>query len=140
MKINKITTQVSASPQISSENITAIKAAGFKSIICHRPDGEDSDQQNQREIQAVAEKEGIAFKYQPIINVESITSEDIEQFATYLHNLPEPVLIYCRTGTRSTSLWSLSQADKISISQIMKLTQRAGYNMSDVLRRITDGR
>ncbi|MCX7554189.1 TIGR01244 family sulfur transferase [Marinicella sp. S1101] len=139
MKLNHITEQVSASPQISSSDITAIQAAGFKSIICNRPDGEDSDQPNHSEISAAAKALGIDFIYQPINNTGSITTEDIEQFEHYTNSLPGPVLAYCRTGTRSTTLWSLSQAKHKSIPEIIELTKAAGYDMSGVVRRIANG-
>ena len=40
MDLRKITEKVSVSPQITVEDMAAIKAAGFRAIICNRPDGE----------------------------------------------------------------------------------------------------
>ena len=44
MELKKITDAISVSPQIAPADIQAIKAAGFRAIICNRPDGEGADQ------------------------------------------------------------------------------------------------
>ncbi|EIM94711.1 hypothetical protein WQE_42969 [Paraburkholderia hospita] len=48
------------------------------------------------------------------------------------------VLAYCRTGTRSATLWALSQADKLSVSEIERTTAKAGYDLEAVVRRIAN--
>ena len=44
MEIKRITDKVSVAPQISVEDMADIKKAGFRAIICNRPDGEGADQ------------------------------------------------------------------------------------------------
>lgn len=138
MKINSITSHVAASPQISAQDIEAIMTAGFKSIICNRPDGEDGDQPSHNEIKTAAESLGIQFIYQPVVNTK-VSTEQVDEFGQYLQELPGPILAYCRTGTRSTTLWSLSQANQRSIPEIIELTKAAGYDMTAVVRRIAVG-
>ena len=41
-----------------------------------------------------------------------------------------PVLAYCRSGTRSTTLWALSQAGALPADEIISSAARAGYDMS----------
>ncbi len=133
MKINRIPTYLAIAPQIIKHDIDAIKTAGFKSIICNRPDGEDQDQPNHSELEVAAEHAGMQFRYQPVINTD-VSSEDVAQFENYLKSLRGPILAYCRTGTRSTILWSLSQVNYRSISGILQLTQAAGYDISGLIR------
>ena len=40
MDIRKITDEFSVSPQIRVADVAAIAAAGFRAVICNRPDGE----------------------------------------------------------------------------------------------------
>ena len=54
MDIRKITDKTSVSPQITVEDMAAIKDAGFRAIICNRPDGEGADQPSFEEIEAAA--------------------------------------------------------------------------------------
>ena len=44
MQLNKVTDALSVSPQITAEDVAAIRDAGFRAIICNRPDGEGADQ------------------------------------------------------------------------------------------------
>src|SRR3546814_18077986 len=44
MKFTKLTSRLSTSPQIRPDEVEEVAAAGFRSIICNRPDGEDQGQ------------------------------------------------------------------------------------------------
>ena len=44
MELKRINEHVSVSPQISPDDVAAIKAAGFVAIVNNRPDGESPDQ------------------------------------------------------------------------------------------------
>ena len=59
MDIRQVTRHVSVAPQIFPEEVAALKAQGFKSIICNRPDGEGPDQPNFNEIEVEAQKHGM---------------------------------------------------------------------------------
>ena len=53
MNIREINEEYSVSGQITVEEVDEIKALGFKSIVCHRPDGEEF---GQPEFAAVAKR------------------------------------------------------------------------------------
>jgi sulfide:quinone oxidoreductase len=38
-----------------------------------------------------------------------VKDADAEAFATLFATLPKPVFAYCRSGTRSATLWSLAK-------------------------------
>ena len=44
-----------------------------------------------------------------------------------------PVFCYCRSGTRSTTLWALSQAGRLGADEIIALAANAGYDMSHLV-------
>jgi sulfide:quinone oxidoreductase len=58
MQPKRINASVSVSEQVSPEAVADIAAAGFKSIICNRPDGEGADQPGFAEIEAAAKAAG----------------------------------------------------------------------------------
>ncbi|NVK35483.1 MAG: TIGR01244 family phosphatase, partial [Rhodobacteraceae bacterium] len=138
MTIKSITNQISVSPQIAASDLGEIANLGFRSIVCNRPDGEGADQPTFEEIEAAAKKLGIEIRYQPIISGK-VRDEDAVEFGKNMDELPKPILAYCRTGTRSATLWSLSQATTLPVSDILAKTQAAGYDMSGVVRRIANG-
>ncbi|WP_106745962.1 bifunctional protein tyrosine phosphatase family protein/NAD(P)/FAD-dependent oxidoreductase [Yoonia maritima] len=138
MELNTLTAGLSASPQIMPADMQVIKDAGFKAIICNRPDGEGADQPTFNEIAKAAEKLGLEAIYQPIV-AGKVSDDDATTFGETLKALPGPVLAYCRTGTRSATLWSLSQAATLSVADILAATKAAGYDMGGVVRRIANG-
>ncbi len=103
MEIRSLNREVSVSAQIATSDILAIKQAGFRSIICNRPDGEGPDQPLFSEIQRVAAEFGLPAFYLP---AESGKVSDAQgaAFGNLLEEVPRPVLAYCRTGMRSTTL------------------------------------
>jgi sulfide:quinone oxidoreductase len=138
MQFNTITETVTASPQVCPDELTAIREAGYRAVICNRPDGEAADQPTFEEIEAAANKAGLEARYLPIV-AGKVSDEDAAAFDAALTELPGPVLAYCRTGTRSATLWSLASADRLDPSAILSRTKAAGYDMAGVVRRIVNG-
>lgn len=138
MEMKRIDSEITVSPQISPEDVAKIAEAGFRSIICNRPDGEGSDQPSFAEIEAEAKKHGLEVRYLPVISGK-VLDGDADDFARARAELPGPVFAYCRTGTRCTVLWSLSQANTRTLPEIIQVTKAAGYDMSGVARRIANG-
>jgi sulfide:quinone oxidoreductase len=68
-----------------------------------------------------------------------VRDEDVESFGAALKDLPRPVLAYCRTGTRSATLWSFHESKKRPMHEILAATKAAGYDMNGVARRISNG-
>lgn len=137
MDAKHITDKISVSVQLTEKDIKAAAKAGFRSVICNRPDGEAADQPTFSEIEAVAIKAGLEVRYLPVI-AGKIQDADADAFGLAMHELPKPVLAYCRTGTRSATLWALSQATKMPLADIMTATKAAGYDMEGVARRIAN--
>ncbi len=138
MDIRKITDDIAASPQITATDVALIAEAGYRAIICNRPDGEGADQPNFEEIEAAAKLAGLEARYIPVVSGK-VQDADAVAFGKALRELPGPVLAYCRSGTRSATLWSLSQAGGLPPAQILAATKQAGYDMAGVVRRIVNG-
>lgn len=103
MSMKQLSPQLSVSAQLSPADIAAAAAAGFRSIICNRPDGETPDQPQASAIEQAASRAGLAFAYVPAI-AGSLTGDDAAAMAKALGDLPGPVLAYCRSGARSEKL------------------------------------
>ena len=105
MEYRQISDDYSVSGQIQPEDIAAIKDAGFKSVICNRPDDEDAGQPRADQIKAAVEAAGLEFRWVPVISGQ-MTPRNVEQQAAALDELPGPVFAYCRSGTRCTNLFA----------------------------------
>jgi sulfide:quinone oxidoreductase len=108
-KITRLTDMISVSPQITLDDVTSLEKDGFKSIICNRPDSEEGEHPRSSEISAAAKEAGLLFAYVPAVS-GAITDQDVREMADALAALPTPVLAYCRSGARSTTLTEMAQA------------------------------
>ena len=129
MDARKVTDELSVAPQISIEDVAAAKAAGFRSILCTRPDGEAADQPGFAAIEAAAKTAGLVVRYQP---VRMVSEADAKTFAAACRELPKPILAYCRSGTRCVTLWTISEAGTRTISDLVTRAKAAGYDMSAI--------
>ena len=102
MEIKKLSDEVSVSPQIGVDELTEISSAGFRSIICNRPDGESTDQAAFAAIRMRADNSGLVTRHIPIVSGQ-MNGGDVLAFSEALNELPKPVLAYCRTGMRSAN-------------------------------------
>ncbi len=129
MDIRTLTENISVAPQIGLEEVADAAQRGFKTLICNRPDGEDSMQPVAEDMADASGDVGITFVHQPVIS-GSVTFDDVEQFRTLVEESPKPILAYCRSGTRCSTLWALAEAPNRDIDEILQICAQAGYDYS----------
>lgn len=98
---------ISVTGQITAEQVVTLAESGFKTIICNRPDDEQPDQPPYVTIQAAAQKAGVAFYYIPVL-ASGMTYENVDATRAALADAETPILAYCRSGARSTQLYSVA--------------------------------
>ncbi len=135
MELHKLTEDLSVASQLDAADVPLIAAKGFRSIVCNRPDGEAMGQPAFGPVEAAARAAGMAVAYQPVPS-NAVSDADGAAFGKLLEELPKPVLAYCRTGTRCTALWALSEAPKQPAGEIMLRAMRAGYDLSKLEPRL----
>jgi uncharacterized protein (TIGR01244 family) len=128
-----VTDDISVSPQISLADVEAAAAAGFRTLINNRPDGEDPAQPSSHEMEAAAREAGLAYFHIPVRG--GPTPEQVETTRKVLAEAARPVLAFCRSGTRSIITWSLSEAASGARSrdELIGLGRAAGYDLSGPL-------
>lgn len=126
--IRKVTENFAVAPQISELDMENIAAAGFKTIIANRPDGEGGpDQPAMGAIRAKAESLGLSFHALPFSGGPS--AEIASRQGVLIAESEKPVLAYCRTGTRSITAWALSQAGEGTANDVISAAAAAGYDL-----------
>jgi uncharacterized protein (TIGR01244 family) len=132
MKAKQVTEDFAVAEQLTADDVDMMAAAGYKTIICNRPDGESYGQPVRAEIQAAAEDHEMVFKYIPVISGQ-LSLEDVAAFSEALDEAPKPILAYCRSGTRSIQLWGLASGLKgLAPDDIVSRGAAAGYDLSGV--------
>ncbi|ANI80378.1 bifunctional protein tyrosine phosphatase family protein/NAD(P)/FAD-dependent oxidoreductase [Sphingobium sp. EP60837] len=121
--------------QITPEDIDQVASAGVRQIINNRPDGEEPGQPFSADLKAQAEALGIAYRHIPISggNFDEASVTDFGDALAYADGL---TLAFCRTGTRATTLWALSQAGSRPTAAILSAANAAGYDLSQLRGRI----
>lgn len=135
MPFKPLTPTLSVSPQLSEADVAQAARDGFRSIVDNRPDGEEPGQMSAADIQALAQAHGMGFAHVPTIPGK-IGDAEVAQMVAALARLDGPVLAYCRTGTRSTTLWALSQAGARSADSILATAKEAGYDLAALRPRL----
>lgn len=106
--IRQISDEYSVTGQIAASDLEAIKAMGFKSIVCHRPDHEQPGQPDFAEIEQRAKALGIETMHIPV-GPAGVTAEAVRMMVDALDALDRPMLGYCRSGARSTAVYQQTQ-------------------------------
>jgi uncharacterized protein (TIGR01244 family) len=128
--IRTINESISVAPQISIDDLPAIKAAGFVAIVNNRPDEEDAGQPAGDAIRTAAQALGLTYTAIPITHA-GFSHPQIDAMTQVLVAAEGPVLAYCRSGTRSCNLWALAAA-KAGRNPELLVGQAgaAGYDLS----------
>lgn len=127
-----INEKVSVSPQISLEDIAAAKAEGVTLIVNNRPDGEEPGAPQSADIEAAAKAAGIEYIGIPITH-SGFSAPQVDAMIAALDGAEGKTLAYCRSGTRSTLLWSLAQAKQgVSPDEIARSAGNAGYDITPI--------
>lgn len=136
MQPRRLDEYMSVAAQLSPEDLTTLAGAGFRLVICNRPDDESDDQPSHRCMAEAAVNVGMMFVYQPICSADDINDAHVRSFADTLDNAAGPTIAYCRSGTRSATLWALSQASRLTIHGVKERLSSAGFNANSIFQRI----
>ncbi len=129
MDTRKLTADLSVAPQIAPDDAAEIAAAGFRTVICNRPDGENPPELHAARLRVALEAQGITFLDLPF-DGRTMTPEVIVELREMIATAEAPVLAYCRTGTRCTNAWALGQAGVMDPESIIATASAAGYDVS----------
>lgn len=130
MTIRPVTKNIAVAPQLSAQEIQAAAAQGFCTIINNRPDGEESGQPTSAEMQAAAESCSMTYHHIPVVG-GAIDDEQIAAFAKAVSESAGPTLAFCRSGTRSVTLWALQACAhcELPADEAIALAGGAGYDL-----------
>lgn len=115
------------SPQIAVADLEAIKASGFDTVVCNRPDREVPPHQQAEAIRAACEELGLNFIDNPLTH-GALTLEHVERQREAAASGGK-VFAYCASGNRCSILWSLAMAGSLPTDEIVATAARAGYDL-----------
>ena len=128
MIIKQLTPTLYVADQVTVDDMQTLQEQGFSTLINNRPDGEDERQPSAQELKTAAQRAGFNYFYQPVVGSD-IGPDDVARFSDIIDRAQGKVLAHCRTGTRCTMLWVLSQSGKQSPDDILETASQAGYKL-----------
>lgn len=100
---------VSVTGQMTTEKFQKLLQQGFKSVIVNRPDQEAGNMTSASTLRNLAEQAQLSLIYQPVSSGQ-ITQQDVREFSKYYNSLPKPILLVCKSGSRSKLLFNQAQS------------------------------
>jgi len=100
--------QVFVTGPLSATELELAAKQGFRSIVNNRDDGESAGQPASADLAGAAEAVGMAFVQFPV-DPRSISAEDVVAFRTICDQLERPLLLFSRSGRRSTKIWEMAE-------------------------------
>ncbi|MBA4728290.1 MAG: TIGR01244 family phosphatase [Pseudomonas sp.] len=116
-------------------DMALLAGSGFRCVINNRPDNEGEGQPSSEAIRQAAEASGLEYHHLPVISGQ-ISDADVATFRALLGRIKGPALAFCRTGTRSASLWALAEAHHLDPQVLLQTARQADYDLSGLLPRL----
>lgn len=135
LDLRRLTDSYAVAPQIAPEDLPAIRAAGFTTVIDNRPDGEIPGDLHTEAMRRAAEAAGLAFVANPVIG-GALTMENVTAQAAAIEAATGPVLAYCASGNRSSVVWALAHAGKMPTDDLIDIPARFGYQLGHLRAQI----
>ncbi|MDP3405561.1 MAG: TIGR01244 family sulfur transferase [Brevundimonas sp.] len=120
------------SPQVSPDDLADLAGAGVRVLVSHRPDGEEPGQPSAHNMAGAAAAAGLRFVHIPVSGMPDAAA--VSQTADVLKTLGtgEAILMFCRSGTRSTVAWALAMRalGRGEPDELRAAAAAAGYDLS----------
>ena len=127
MRIVKLSENVAVSEQIRPADVADIAAAGYRVLVNNRPDNEEPGQPAGTDIAAAAAAAGLEYHYLPV-TAANFPGPDFERMRKLLQDDSQPVLAFCRSGTRCANLW-VACRDEQDRAEARGVARQLGYDL-----------
>jgi sulfide:quinone oxidoreductase len=109
MRVLELAPQVYVSGQLFADDLKLAANQGVRSVMNNRPDDESMGQPKSADLAKIAEDLGMTFVHVPVVSGR-LTEQNVQDFQLACDKLERPLLIFCRSGARSTMLWQMVEA------------------------------
>lgn len=118
---------------LSPEDYAEAARLGFRTILNHRPDGEEDGQATARESALLAHHAGLSYRHLPATKYDLFTNEVVGGTAAIIDAVEGPVLAHCKSGLRSAIAWAAAQSRTRPVDDVLADIRAAGMDL-DFLR------
>jgi uncharacterized protein (TIGR01244 family) len=114
--------------QIRTDDLAEAAALGVRRVVNNRPDHEEPGQPTSAEIEAAARAAGLDYVHAPARGLPDAAVVDAVEAAL---EDGASVLMFCKSGMRSSAAWALasSRSGALSRDEILTAAAAAGYSL-----------
>ena len=110
LPVRAVSPDVCVASQLTPDAMAEAARAGFRAVVNNRPDFEEGPRQpTSAQIETAARAAGLEYRFLPVDSGYQSPSE-IAAMGVLLKDLPRPLLMFCRSGTRSARLFQAASA------------------------------
>lgn len=126
--MRRLANGVYVAPQVRPEEMSAIAEAGVRTVVNNRPDGEEPAQPTSAQVEDAARAAGLAYASVPFSGKPA--EADVAAMSKVLEDCERPVLVFCRSGTRSAAVWARVQLSRgAPKEELIEAGASAGYDL-----------
>ena len=114
---------------ITAQDVKMAADCGFKSIVNILPKDDTDQHMTDAEAKSIVETAGLDYRYMPLYGHQVNNQYIASAYGSMVAELPEPVLTYCRSGTRVTLLWAMIKAGDLTIDDLLDRALDNGYDI-----------
>ncbi|AJY45401.1 TIGR01244 family sulfur transferase [Martelella endophytica] len=107
MHARPVTEHYHVTGQLKPQDMAEVASAGYKAVICMRPDGEGFFQPKFGDIEQAAKAAGLGCHYLPVGGNHSPITQ-APKLKQILKETEGPVLAFCASGGRCANLYQLA--------------------------------
>jgi sulfide:quinone oxidoreductase len=132
VRVVHLTPEFAVAGELSEADFAGLAAAGFKSILGNRPDGEAPHQLSSARVKELAEAAGLQFQFLPLRMTDVLEPVTADATRAALNAMPAPILAYCKSGTRSAIAWAAAAATVAPVEDVIATLERADFAIPGV--------
>jgi uncharacterized protein (TIGR01244 family) len=138
VRVVQLTPEFAVAGELSETDFAELAAAGFKSVLCNRPDGEAISQLTAAHSQKLAEAAGLQFHFLPLHMMDVLEPAMADATRAALDAMPGPVLAYCKSGTRSAFAWAFAASTVAPVEDVIATLERGGFANAGVANELRE--
>lgn len=129
--LNELDSATFSTGQVAPAAFASLQQRGFACVVCHRPDGEEPGQPTAESLRLAAESAGLRFIHLPVSGLPNPAAVEGTREALEGLQPGEKILMFCRSGMRSTAAWAMARAAMGDDPRDLRdAAASAGYDLS----------
>ena len=133
-KVTFLTPKIAVKGFMTPRGLRIVKAMGFASVINLMPQAASAlEDIPEKDLANRVRAYGLEYRKLSVNSVFEIDEDLIERFKDTVEEVPQPTVIFSRTGRRAVTLWALAMQNAMNWDELTTKASRAGFDISQII-------